>query len=492
MRAFIAGVLIPLAACSSMDVLAEDPAANLYQTHCAACHGAQLQGGQGPSLIQRADSRSNDASALVRVVREGRPERGMPAWNDKLSDTEISSLAQFIEQRREANSAQHLRLVDEESIRSLPQGRIRTELQSFRVELVAEPAKPTGLAVLPDGRLLITQEQGGLRIVERSHLMAGSIEGVPSGHPTDVFHRVLLGVALHPHYSQNGWIYLTCGDTVTNSAGKTITEVTLIRGRLRAQAWVDSEILVRVPTNSSVVGPIAFDNEGHVFLTTASAAGLGTGPESKIPGNEPLPVETLMATPPQDVTSVNGKILRFNDDGTIPKDNPFVGASNAYEAIWSLGIRNAAGLAFDSDRSQLWATDHGPRGGDELNRILEGHNYGWPVISYGTRYDGVAFTKETERDGMDQPIVTWTPDIGVSALAIYKGSAFPRWNGNLLVGSLVKQELLRIVVSKDAAVLQEVLLAHIGRVRALAIGPKGEIYMALELLQQGVILRLVP
>jgi glucose/arabinose dehydrogenase len=277
-----------------------------------------------------------------------------------------------------------------------------------------------------------------------------------------------------------------------DNAGKGITEVLLIRGRLHAHAWVDSELLVRVPTNSSSVGPIAFDGQGHVFLTTASAAGLGTGPESKIPGDGPLPVATLMATQPQGLTNPNGKILRFNDDGTVPVDNPFSGSPNAYGAIWSLGIRNAAGLAFDFESSQLWATDHGPRGGDKINRILEGHNYGWPVISYGMRYDGVAFTKETERDGMDQPVVTWTPDIGVSALAVYRGAAFPRWNDNLLVGSLVKQELLRIALSNDAPVVQEVLLPHLGRIRALAIGLKGEIYVALELAQQGAIVRLVP
>jgi aldose sugar dehydrogenase len=323
-------------------------------------------------------------------------------------------------------------------------------------------------------------------------LVTESIKGVPSCHPRDVFHRGLLGVALHPHYLQNGWIYLTCADTVTDDAGKALTAITLIRGRLQAHAWIDSQVLVRVPTNSSVVGPIAFDHRAHVFLTTASAAGLGTGPESKVPGNEPLPEATLMATQPQDLTSPNGKILRFNDDGTVPGDNPFMGSSDAYGPIWSLGIRNAAALAYDSESGQLWATDHGPRGGDKINLILRGHNYGWPVISYGTRYDGVAFTKETERQGMDQPVVTWTPDIGVSALAIYTGADFPRWNHNLLVGSLAKQELLRIVLSNDTPVLQEVLLPHLGRIRALTIGRRGEIYVAIELAQQGAIVRLVP
>jgi aldose sugar dehydrogenase len=492
MRAFIFSVLIPIAVCSPREVLAKDLAADLYQANCAQCHGALLQGAQGPSLLQNADPRLNDESDVARIIRDGLPEKGMPGWNGKISAAEITSLAQFIKERREENSAEHLRLIDRERIRSLPQRLVRSEVQAFTVELVAEPDKPTGLVALPDGRLLISQERGGLRLVERSGLVAGAVEGVPPCHPTDVFHRVLLGVALHPRYRQNGWIYLTCGNSVTDSTGKVTTEVMLIRGRLRAHAWVDSEILVHVPTNSSVGAPIAFDDQGHVFLTTASAAGLGTGPESKVAGDGPLAVATLMATPPQDLASPNGKILRYSDDGSIPSDNPFVGSPNAYGATWSLGIRNAAGLAFDSAPGQLWATDHGPRGGDKINRILKGHNYGWPVISYGTRYDGVAFTKETERAGMDQPVVTWAPDIGVSALTIYRGKAFPRWDGDLLVGSLVKQDLLRIVLSGDAVVLQEVLLPRLGRIRALAVGPKGEIYVALELAQQGAVVRLVP
>jgi glucose/arabinose dehydrogenase len=416
----------------------------------------------------------------------------MPAWGDKISDGDIASLVQLIGSRRSENSAERLRQADQESIRAFRRGPIHSEVQAIRMELVAEPAKPTGMAVLPDGGLLITQERGGLRIVDKSGLAPEPIQGVPSCRPTDFFRRVLLGVALHPGYRQNGWIYLTCGNSEVDGTGTVNTDVMLIRGRLRAHTWVDSEILVHVPTGISVGAPIAFDLRGHVFLSTASAAGLGTGPESKVAGNGPLPLADLMATQPQDLTSPSGKILRYDDDGRIPNDNPFIDSPHAFAAIWSLGIRNAAALAFDVERNQLWATDHGPRGGDKINRILKGHNYGWPVISYGTRYDGVAFTKETEHEGMDQPFLNWTPDIGVSALTIYRGAAFPRWNGNLLIGSLVQRALLRVVPDGDLPTLQEVLIPNLGRIRALAVGPKGEIYVALELSQQGAILRLTP
>lgn len=467
--------------------------ANIYALNCAACHGDQLQGAQGPALVRQPDQPVSDDPELARTIKEGRPAKGMPAWGDKFTAGEIDSLVHFIRDREKENSPEHRRQLDRQKISSYPTGTISTELETFKVELVAELAKPQSLVGLPDGRLLVAEEQGGLRIIDRHGLLHPQpVKGTPAVTPKDFFHRALLGVALHPSYSQNGWIYLSCGDTVTDSSGKEVTEVMLVRGRLKGESWVDSQPLVHIPTNSSVSGPIAFDRQGHVFATTASAAGLGNGPESKIPGNEPLSAAVLLAKPPQDLKDPTGKILRFNDDGSIPSDNPFVSIPGAFAAIWSLGVRNAEGLAFDPIKGQLWATDHGPRGGDKINLILKGHNYGWPVISYGTRYDGVAFTKDIEREGMDQPVVNWTPDIGVSAVTVYRGSAFPGWSGNLLVGSLVTQQLLRLVLTNDHAVLQELIIQKLGRIRGIAVGSDGYIYLALELGQQGAIVRLVP
>jgi glucose/arabinose dehydrogenase len=416
----------------------------------------------------------------------------MPSWKNELSDADIGELVQLIKEQRDEYSLKRLRLIDKERLISLRHRIIHSELEAFRVELVAKSGKPTGLASLPDGRLLLTQENGELRLIGTRGTPSVPITSVPDCRPRDLFHRALLGVALHPDYRRNGWIYLTCGNTVQDEAGKSSTEVTLLRGHLRGGAWVESELLVHLPTDSTVAGPIAFDGRGHVFLTTASAAGLGTGPESKIPGDEPLTSAALMATPPQDLKDLHGKILRYDEDGSIPADNPFVGSPGAYAAIWSLGIRNAAALVFDPVKFQLWATDHGPRGGDKINLIHRGHNYGWPVISYGTRYDGVAFTRDTQRDGMDQPIVSWTPDIGISAFALYQGGLFRRWNRNLLVGSLATEQLIRIGLADDKPVVQEVLIDKLGRIRAIAIGRNGEIYIALELAQQGAVVRLLP
>jgi aldose sugar dehydrogenase len=485
--------LLALAAVGLASAAQSEPAARLYAANCAACHGAQLQGTQGPALIPKDGQPAFAADELARIIKEGRVEAGMPAWGDKLSADDIGSLVQFIGDRINDNSTERLQQLDRQEIAAYRRGILRTEVASFRLERVAELGKPQGLAALPDGRLLVAEERGALRIIQRDGvLLLQPVKGTPAGKPKDVFHRALLAVALDPRYSQNGWIYLTCGDTVMNAVGKEVTEMTLVRGRLKGDSWVDSTVLVHIPTNSTVSGPIAFDGNGHVFTTTASAAGLGTGPDSKVAGNEPFPAADLQARAPQDPKDPAGKILRYNVDGTIPSDNPYVTTPGAFAPIWSLGVRNAEGLAFDPATNQLWATDHGPRGGDELNLVLRGHNYGWPVISYGTRYDGIGFTREVERAGMDQPVVNWTPDIGISAVTVYRGNAFPKWRGNLLVGSLVTRQLLRIVLQKGHAVLQELVVQDLGRIRAIAIDPRGFIYIALELRLGGAIVRLVP
>jgi glucose/arabinose dehydrogenase len=201
-----------------------------------------------------------------------------------------------------------------------------------------------------------------------------------------------------------------------------------------------------------------------------------------------------LRTPAQDLSNPRGKILRWNDDGTVPTDNPFVQTPRGLPAIWSYGHRNPQGLSFDRKTRQLWSTEHGPRGGDELNWIRGGHNYGWPVISYGSRYDGlpVSSSSEVERVGMDQPVINWTPAIAVSAVSFYEGNEFPRWRSNLLIGSLLKHELWRVLLREQQPVVQELLLKDIGRIRAITTGSDGDIYLALELKQEGLVIRLSP
>jgi glucose/arabinose dehydrogenase len=478
-----AGLLLPLTLFAHSLVPAK--AVEIYAADCASCHGTQLQGAQGPPLIAEKYIHGLDDDAIARSIRDGFPENGMPVWRDVLSEDDIRSLVKFIHEKRSENTLQHLREMDEEQIRSIPLGLMRTELENLRIEVIGKTGMPWGLAALSDGRLLLTEQQGVLRVIERGRLAAEPIKGTPLGDPRDRFHRLLLDVAGHPRFKENGWIYLTCGDSVQVD-GKPLTAVSLVRGRINHNSWVDSKTLVQVPTDSTVTGRIAFDGAGHVFLTTASDSGV-----SQATGRELIPMEQLLRSAPQDLHDPNGKILRYNDDGTIPSDNPYVSTPGAFAAVWSYGHRNPQGLAFHPGTGQLWSSEHGPRGGDELNLIYKGHNYGWPVLSYGTRDDGISVGIEAHHEGMDQPIINWTPEVAVSAIAFYEGSEFPRWRDNLLVGTLVQRDLFRIVLLNEHAVLQEVILRNVGRIRAIAIGTDGDIYLALELRSQGLIVRIV-
>lgn len=461
-------------------------AAEIYATTCAACHGTRLQGGQAPSLLSSKYIYGTEDEVVAQGIRQGYPAKGMPGWNGLLSEQEIQSLVDHIKTQRTENAPEHLAQLDKEQLQKIVTSEFKSELHAFHLQVLTEADKPFGLAFLPDGRLLFTEADGNLRIIENNRLVPEPVKGTPRGKPLDIFKRALMDVAVHPNYKNNGWIYLVCGDTTQDANGKAFTEITLIRGRLRNNAWVDSEVLVHLPLNTDT-GRIAFDGDGYVYLTTASEAGINAAS-----GIEPYSRATLLSLPPQDLKSPLGKILRFHDDGRIPADNPFVGTPDAMGAIWSYGHRNPQGLAFDPVTGWLWSTEHGPRGGDELNLIRRGRNYGWPAISYGTRYDGLAFTTEIKHEGMEQPVINWTPSIGVSHIAFYEGKAFPKWKHNLFIGSLIQEELFRIVPDGEQIKVKELLFKDLGRIRAITAGPDGDIYLAIELRTKGLIVRLVP
>ncbi|MGE0115057.1 MAG: PQQ-dependent sugar dehydrogenase [Steroidobacteraceae bacterium] len=461
-------------------------AAKIYSTTCAACHGTRLQGTQGPSLLASKYIHGTEDENVAHSIRQGYPEKGMPGWSGLLSEDDIQNLVSFIKTQRFENSPEHLAELDEQQKHKILTGVFNSELHDFHLEILAETAKPFGLAFLPDGRLLVTEDQGGLRVIENGRLVPEPVKGTPHGKPQDPFKRALMDVAVHPDYKHNGWIYLVCGDLAHDADGKGFTEITVLRGHLRDNAWVDAETLLRLPLNTDT-GRLVFDGKGYMYLTTASEAGINAAS-----GSEPYTQEQLLKTPPQDLKSPLGKILRFHDDGRIPADNPFAGTPGAMGAIWSYGHRNPQGLAFDPSTGWLWSTEHGPRGGDELNLIRRGHNYGWPVISYGTRYDGLAFTTEIKHEGMEQPVINWTPSIGVSHIAFYEGKEFPKWKHNLFIGSLIQEELFRVVLDGEQVKVRELLFKDLGRVRAITAGPEGDLYLALELRTKGLIVRMVP
>ena len=357
-----------------------------------------------------------------------------------------------------------------------PEGRvIKTERQAFRIEVVArEVETPWSLAFLPDGRLLITERPGRLRIVANGKLLPDPVSGTPA-----VWERQdggLFDVEVHPKYAQNGWLYLSYSEPGPNETSMTA----IVRGRIKDNKWVDQQFLFHAPpalytaSNIHYGSRFIFDRQGHLFYSIGDRGHIDDA---------------------QDLSKPAGKVHRINDDGSIPKDNPFANRSGALPSIWTYGHRNPQGLAFDPATGKMWESEHGPRGGDELNLLEHGRNYGWGVITHGVQ-EGVT---KTSQDGMEQPVVHWTPAIGPSSIVFYTGDRYKGWKNNLFVSGLAGQQLRRLEVAADRVTHQEVLFTQSGRVRDVAIGPDGYFYLALQFpgarvsdSTPGVIVRLVP
>lgn len=287
-------------------------------------------------------------------------------------------------------------------------------------------------------------------------------------------------MALHPDYADNGWIYLGYSDgwhehpekKGKESKPQVITKV--VRGRIKDDKWIDQQTIwdsaKKFHSQSGVhFGTRFVFKDGFIYFIIGERGGM-------------MDV--------QDLSNPKGKIFRLYDDGRIPADGPFADDENALPGLWSYGHRNPQGLALDPQNGDLYSTEHGPRGGDELNLIEPGNNYGWPVITYGMNYDGTPMTSETAREGMEQPIIHWTPSIAVCGLDFYVSERFPGWKNDLFVGALVKKEVRRLRIVDRKVVEQEVILKDLGRVRDVAAGPDGFLYVVLN--DPHSILRLVP
>jgi glucose/arabinose dehydrogenase len=346
---------------------------------------------------------------------------------------------------------------------------------------------PYALAFLPDGGMLVTERAGRLRIVRDGKVDPQPIAGIPDVLNTR--QRGMNDLALHPHFAENHWIYFTYYKPV---GGSTNARATLARARYEGDHAL-TDVRDIFSTDSVVSGPsaakIAFGPDGKIYL----AIGI------PIPraANDTVSVDVMDA---QDPNSYYGKVLRLNDDGSVPKDNPFSGQPGHKPELYALGIRNAMGLYFHPDTGELWETENGPQGGDEINIIKAGKNYGWPVISYGRAYTGdltggtgPASDQPFSR-GMEQPWLFWTPSISTAAITFYTGNRFPAWKGNIFVGGLVGTQLDRIVLSpKNGLPLrrQPMLTELQQRIREVQQGPDGLLYLLTDE-EAGALLRIEP
>ena len=337
---------------------------------------------------------------------------------------------------------------------------VKTEKVSFQVETYADGFEiPWGMAFLPDNRMMVTDRIGDLWIVEKDGKdklkVSGEIPNVRSKGQGG-----MLDVAVHPDFNTNSYIYLSFSDYSENKS-----HTSLIRAKLVNNSLVNSQIIFRPEekyfTKRSLHfgSRIVFDDKGFIFFC------IGDRGDRDLAQNLDMP---------------NGKMYRIRDDGTIPIDNPFYYTKGAIKSIWSYGHRNPQGLAIHPSTRQLWEAEHGPRGGDEVNIILRGHNYGWPVITYGKNYSGTIISKLTHHEGMDQPVFHWTPSIAVCGIAFYEGSQFPEWKNNLLATSLKYERLHRVELDGMNMVKDEIIFEAKSRVRDVEVGPDGIIYVALE------------
>lgn len=329
---------------------------------------------------------------------------------------------------------------------------------NFTVEPVVEDIQnPWGMAFLPDTSLLITEKSGKLLLYK-----AGKTTEI--GNVPEVYLRGqggLLDIELHPEYSKNGWIYFSFSASGGESGGG---NTTIMRAKLDNNQLVAQQRLYKAVPNTNkgqhFGSRLEFDNEGYLYFSVGDRRNRDVNP--------------------QDLTRDGGKIYRLHDDGRIPEDNPFVHQAGAKGAIFSYGHRNPQGLAKHPETGQIWSHEHGPRGGDEINIIQKGKNYGWPVITYGINYIGTKITEEKARPGMEQPLYQWTPSIAPCGMTFVTSDRYPKWQGNLLVGSLVFQYLERLVLKNNKVVYREKLLEDMGRLRNVRQAPDGFIYVGIE------------
>ncbi|WP_258105673.1 PQQ-dependent sugar dehydrogenase [Marinoscillum sp. MHG1-6] len=450
-------LLIPLFSVRAQD-LSEMKVEGIYKNICSNCHGIDLKGGLSSSLADGQWEFGGSDEEILQTIKDGIPEKGMIAYGSVLSPDQLRSLVVYIRELEKAEQDNSITFPELD-----PDQVITTQHHDFRVEVLTKGLDtPWGLAFLPDGYMLVTERNGPLRVIDPNYKL---VTKPVADTPPVIFDGPeggMMDISLHPDYKNNGWIYLAFADGWRDENGKSYSQTAIVRGRIINHRWADQEWIYKADqkfytrSGAHYGTRMAFDN-GYLYFVVGERGAMGQA---------------------QDLNRPNGKIMRLYDDGRVPEDNPFINDAEVPNEIWSYGHRNPQGLVIDADTHTIYATEHGARGGDELNLILKGRNYGWPVITHGINYDGRPITPLTEKEGMEQPLLHWTPSIAPCGLTIYLGSEFSKWKGDLLAGSLRAQELRRIRLAENGLIVeQEVLLKGFGRIRDVRTGPDGLVYL---------------
>jgi aldose sugar dehydrogenase len=344
---------------------------------------------------------------------------------------------------------------------------------NIAVETVASGLEhPWGLAFLPDGRILVTERPGRLRIVDTSGRLSEPLGGVPAVQA--VSQGGLLDVAIDPDFAQNQLVYLSFSEPGEGGVSGT----SVARGRLGNGRLENVQVIYRqepkVRSGGHYGSRLVFSRDGKLFITQGDRQSGSFRQQA------------------QQLSSGIGKIVRVNRDGSIPSDNPFVGRTDARPEIWSLGHRNAQAAALHPETGELWTVEHGAAGGDELNRPEKGKNYGWPVITYGRDYSGGSIGEGAQREGMEQPVYYWDPVIAPSGMTFYTGDRYPGWKGSAFVGGMGSRALVRLTIENGRVTREERYLGDLGaRIRDVQQGPDGLLYLVTDD-DNGRVLRVVP
>lgn len=429
-----------------------------YQMYCAGCHGVNLD-----NFIDRKWKYGKNPAKIEQIISKGIPQENMQGFENTLSHDEIRALGEYILAESKSRSIK-------KSTQQMPTDGIYGSDFKYKAETVVDNLEiPWSMEFLPNGDLLVAERNGTLSRFTGDNERT-EIGGLPQIRVAG--QGGLMDLQLHPEYEKNGWLYISFSyiDDEDPRAGNT----QVIRCKLDGNQLNDIETIYKghpaVTTNHHFGSRIEFDNEGYLYFSIGDR-----GYRDKFP---------------QKLDNSNGKVHRLNDDGSIPDDNPFYNTEGAEKSIFSYGHRNIQGMAKHPETGEIWTHEHGPRGGDEINIIKPGLNYGWPVISFGINYDGTIFTNDTAKAGMEQPLTYYVPSIAPCGMAFVTSNRYGDWENSLLIGSLRFQYLERCIIENNKVVKHERLLEGIGRVREVKLSPDGFIYVGVE--NPGRILKLVP
>lgn len=448
----------------------------VYTNYCAGCHGPKMEGSSATALIKTTWTHGNSRKSIIKSIREGIPGTEMARWDGVLSNKDIQAVAEYIVRAQRNKVQQPPKTSNTTTVTEKPLV-LKTKHYNLKVEkLITKGLNgPWGLEFINNKIALITGKTGELYWIENGKSTVKRITGLPRTYASDMVGG-MMDLALDPEYVKNGWIYIAHSYSTDSNPNKNSPGMTrIIRGKIRDYKWIDEQVLFQVHDSLQLTGGmrwgsrLLFDKEGFLYFTIGD---MNRGDDSQI------------------LTRPAGKIFRINKDGSIPTDNPFYGSKTYLQAIYTWGNRNTQGLAQHPETGVIYSSDHGPRGGDELNIIKKGANYGWPVITYGIDYDGSIISTDTAKEGMEQPITYWTPSIAVCATEFVTSGKFPLWKNNLLVTALAFQEIRRLVIDGDKVIEQELLMKGHGRVRDVKFGQDGALYVLTN--APDALLRIIP